>query len=121
MLSLRPKVLGAVVLAVILAAGAVATAQSRSVGQVIDDVAITTEVKAKLTAEQLSNLTRIGVSTRDGIVTLTGEVDSLERQARAAQIAGGVKGVRGVVNDIQVTAAAVTPSPPPPTASVPDS
>jgi hypothetical protein len=121
MRSLRPTVLVAVVLAVIFVAGAVATAQSRSVGQVIDDVAITTEIKAKLTAETLSNLTRIGVSTRDGIVTLTGDVDPLERQARAAQIAGAVKGVRGVVNNIQVAGAPVTPSPPPPTASVPDS
>jgi len=103
---------------VILAAGAsIAFAQSRTVGQVIDDTAMTAEVKAKLTADTLSNLTKIGVSTRNGIVTLSGTVDSLDRQARAAQIAGSVKGVRGVVNNIQVAGA---PGPPPPTAVVPE-
>jgi hyperosmotically inducible protein len=120
MTSLRPTFLSAMVLIVIVAAGAVVTsAQSRSVGQVIDDATISTEVKAKLVADKLSNLTQIGVGTRNGVVTLTGTVDSLERQSRAVQIAGSVKGVRTVVSNIQVTGAPVTPAPPP-TASVPD-
>ena len=51
-------------------------AVARSVGQVIDDTVVTTEVKAKLTAEKLSNLTKIEVKTEDGIVTLNGVVDT---------------------------------------------
>ena len=110
--------LSALILIVIAVAGATgAAAQSRTVGQVIDDTSITTEIKAKLTADTLSNLTKIGVNTRNGVVTLTGDVDSLERKARAVQIAGSVKGVRGIVDNIQVAGAPVTPGPP--TASVP--
>ena len=102
----------ALILIVLIAAGAMAvSAQQRSVGQVIDDTTITTEVKAKLTADQLSNLTKIGVHTRDGIVTLTGDVDSLERKARAVQIASSVRGVRGVVDNVMVAGAPYVPPP----------
>jgi hypothetical protein len=119
MVSLRSMLIGMVTLVAVVAASApAAPAQSRTVGQVIDDASITTEIKAKLTAERLANLTQIGVTTRNRIVTLTGTVDSLERQAQAAQIAGSVKGVRGVVNNILVAGAPITP--PPPTASVPE-
>ena len=115
----RSTFIWTLVLIVAVAAGAsVASAQSRTVGEVIDDTSITAEVKAKLAADRLSSLTQIGVNTRNRIVTLTGTVDSLERQARAAQIAVAVKGVRGVVNDVQVASAANAP--PPPVASVPD-
>ena len=116
MTSFRRTSLAAAVLALILAAGVVAaTAQSRTVGQTIDDTVITTEIKAKLTADQLSNLTKVGVNTKQGIVTLSGTVDSIERRERAAQIAGSVKGVRGVVNAIQLAGT----TPPAPTASTP--
>jgi hyperosmotically inducible protein len=106
-----------VALVLILTAGVVSVAaQSRTVGQTIDDTVITTEIKAKLAADKLSNLTKIGVNTKNGVVTLSGTVDSLERQERAAQIAGAVKGVRGVVNAIRVagTTPASTASVPPP-------
>jgi Cu/Ag efflux protein CusF len=116
MASFRRTSLATAVLALILAAGVVAAAaQSRTVGQTIDDTVITTEIKAKLTADKLSNLTKVGVSTKQGIVTLSGTVDSIERRERAAQIAGSVKGVRGVVNAIQLAGT----TPPSPAASTP--
>jgi Cu/Ag efflux protein CusF len=116
MASLRRTSLGIAILALILTAGlGIAAAQSRTVGQTIDDTVMTTEIKTKLAADKLSNLTKIGVSTKNGVVTLSGTVDSLERQERAAQIAGSVKGVRGVVNTIQVAGTA----PPAATASTP--
>jgi len=101
---------------IVAAVAMVASAQQRSVGQVIDDATLTTEIKAKLTADTLSNLTKIGVNTRDGVVTLTGDVDSLERKARAVQIASSVKGVRQVVDNVQVLGPT---TPPPPAASAP--
>jgi len=110
--------ISALILIVILASGAFATsAQQRSVGQVIDDATITTEIKAKLTADALSNLTKVGVHTREGVVTLTGDVDSLERKARAVQIASSVRGVRQIVDNVQVLGGPAAP--PPPTASLP--
>src|SRR5207237_7754441 len=66
--------------------------------------------KAKLTADKLSNVTRIEVKTEHGVVTLNGTVDTPERAARAEQIAGAVNGVRGVVNNLHVAGTTVEPS-----------
>ena len=44
----------------------------------------------------------IDVSTFDGIVTLKGSVNNILAKERAAKIARSVKGVRGVINDIDV-------------------
>ena len=108
-----PIVATALAAVVALAAGVTpAAAAGRTIGQIIDDATIATEVTAKLTADQLSNLTKINVKSESGVVTLSGTVDTPERRAKAAQIASGVNGVRGIVNNIQVSGA-------PPTASVP--
>jgi hypothetical protein len=88
------------------------TMTGRTAGRYADDGKITTEVKAKLAADRLSNLTRVGVTTTNGVVYLTGVVDSPDRAARAVQIAQTVPGVRQVVDEMQVAQA-----PPPPTAS----
>jgi len=119
---MRSRWVALVLVLVVAGSGAtVASAQSRSVGQVIDDTAITAEVKAKLVADTLSNLTKIGVNTRNGVVTLSGEVNSPETKVRAVQLASGVKGVRTVVDNVQVAGAPAGTTPPaPPTAAVPD-
>ena len=80
----------------------------RTIGQKIDDATIETEVRAKLTADTLSNLMKIGVKSNRGVVTLSGTVDSVERRARAVQIATTVAGVKAVLNTIEVAGA---PSP----------
>jgi hyperosmotically inducible periplasmic protein len=125
---MKTLILSIVCVLVIVTALVVAVAvpgQARTVGQLIDDATIVATVKAKLTADQLSNLTKIDVKADRGIVTLGGTVDSLERRARAVQIASGVDGVKGIVNDIQVTGSgapvATVPAPPAPPASVPSS
>jgi hyperosmotically inducible periplasmic protein len=87
----------------------------RTIGQFIDDASIATQVTAKLAADRLSNLTKITAKSENGVVTLSGTVDSPERRAKAAQIAAEVSGVKGIVNNIQVSgtgASASTPSPP---------
>ena len=67
-----------------------------------EDVRIEAEVKARLVAEKTSNLTRIGVLSTNGAVYLSGAVESPEARARAAALAGGVKGVARVVNTLEV-------------------
>ncbi|HEV8473470.1 MAG TPA: BON domain-containing protein [Methylomirabilota bacterium] len=100
---------------IILVAGLVS---ARTIGEIIDDTRIAGEVKARLTAESLSNFVKIEVATDSGIVTLSGTVDTPDRRARAAQIASAVSGVKGLVNNIQVEGTAPSPSaspaPPPP-------
>jgi hyperosmotically inducible protein len=94
---------------VALAVGGVISAHARTVGEFIDDARIAAEVTTKLTAESPSNFLKIDVKTENGIVTLDGTVDSYEKRARAAQIAGAVSGVKGLVNNIQVAGAASPP------------
>src|SRR5438552_1085995 len=86
MRALRRTLVALVVVIIAVGSVSVALAATRSVGQVIDDTVITTEVKAKLSAEKLSNLTKIEVKTDQGIVTLNGTVDDPARAARAVQI-----------------------------------
>ena len=109
-----------ILVAVLLAISpTLAPAQGRSVGQFIDDTTITTEIKAKLTADKLSNLTKIEVKTDQAVVTLNGSVDSAERAVRAEQIASNVHGVRGIVNNLHVTGTTVGPAAFPPGAAAP--
>ena len=107
-----------VVLSIVFLLGGHAAAAGRTVGQVIDDTAITAQVKAKLVADKPSNLTHVSVKSMEGVVTLSGEVDSVAVRDRAVQIAGGVSGVKSVVDNILVTGAgAASVSPPPPAGS----
>jgi hyperosmotically inducible periplasmic protein len=76
----------------------------KTVGENVDDVTITSEVKAKLAAEKISTLTKIGVDTERRTVYLTGTVDTAEMRTRAEEIARGVKHVSGVVNNLTVQA-----------------
>jgi hypothetical protein len=91
-----------------LVLGALAPGHARTVGQIIDDATIATQITAKLAVEQLSSLAKIGVKAHNGIVTLSGKVDSQERKAKAAQIASSVDGVKGIVNNIEVAGAATS-------------
>ena len=73
-----------------------------SAGHNIDDSTITTQVKAKLSAERASNLTRVSVATADGTVSLSGIVPTVADRARAEEITRQVKGVRSVMNGLQI-------------------
>jgi hypothetical protein len=108
--ALRQTFLTLAILSLVLANASPAAA-ARSVGQVIDDTMITTEVKAKLSADKLSNLTKIEVKTAQGLVTLNGVVDDPERAARAVAIASSVNGVRGIVNNLHVAGTTVPAAP----------
>jgi hyperosmotically inducible periplasmic protein len=71
-------------------------------GVAIDDVAITTKVKAAVFAEPGLKSLDINVETRDGVVTLVGTVGSPELKQRATQIAQHVEGVRSVSDQLVV-------------------
>lgn len=73
-----------------------------TMGQNIDDGTLTSYVKTKLASDKLVSLTRVGVETNNGIVYLTGEVETAEQKSRSGSLANEVKGVRQVVNNLQV-------------------
>jgi len=74
----------------------------KSTGTNIDDATITASVKSKLVGEKASNLTRVDVDTNNGTVYLNGTVDSAEQKTKAEQLAWQAKGVKSVVNNLQV-------------------
>ncbi len=73
-----------------------------TMGQNIDDGNLTSYVKTKLATDKVVSLTRVGVETNNGIVYLTGEVETAEQKSRSGSLAYEVKGVRQVVNNLQV-------------------
>ena len=63
---------------------------------------VTTEIKAKLTADKLSNVKRIEVKTENGVVTLNGSADKAGNVDKAVTIAKGTDGVKSVDNKLTV-------------------
>ena len=70
----------------------------------LEDTRIEAEVKARLVAEKDANLTRLGVVSTEGKVYLTGAVESPDQRTQAESVAKGVRGVRRVVNMLEVRA-----------------
>jgi osmotically-inducible protein OsmY len=71
-------------------------------GRVVDDSVITGKVKAALVADPTTKAHQISVETFQGVVQLSGFVDSSEARSRAAQVAKGVDGVKNVKNDLEL-------------------
>jgi hyperosmotically inducible periplasmic protein len=99
-----PRTLGrlAIVSLVLLTAVGCTTMTGQTLGTNIDNKTTTAEVKAKLTADRLQNLTWVDVDTNDGTVYLTGTATTDAQKLRATEIAQQVTGVKKVVNNIQV-------------------
>lgn len=69
---------------------------SRSVGEVVDDSWITTKLKADLAVTDGVPATAISVKTVDGVVSLSGTLDSELALKKAVAVARAIKGVRQV-------------------------
>jgi hyperosmotically inducible protein len=74
----------------------------KTTGQTIDDVRLTSSVQGKLTADKLSNFSRINVDTDRSVVTLNGVVRTVEEKSRAEELARQVAGVTKVNNNLQI-------------------
>lgn len=66
------------------------------------DTATTSEVKAKLLADDIVPSRKVKVETTDGIVQLSGTVESQAQSERAESIAKAIDGVKSVKNDLKV-------------------
>jgi osmotically-inducible protein OsmY len=60
------------------------------------------DVQAAIKWEPLLNAAEIGVTVKDGVVTLTGEVDNYTKKSEAEDAAKNVAGVKAVVEKIEV-------------------
>jgi len=95
------KKLTAALAFVLLIAGCQAMT-GETAGENIDDGVVTTYVKTALAGERINTLSRVGVETDNGIVVLTGEVETANEKSRAGTVASEVKGVKRVINNLQV-------------------
>jgi hyperosmotically inducible periplasmic protein len=66
----------------------------------LTDTGITTNVKAKFLADDLVKSSQIDVATKNGVVTLTGNVDSEGAKQKALEIVRATTGVKSVVDMI---------------------
>ena len=65
------------------------------------DTATTSEVKAKLLADDIVPSRKVKVETTDGVVQLSGTVESQAQSDRAESIAKAIDGVKSVKNDLK--------------------
>lgn len=75
---------------------------SRTAGAVVDDSILTAKVKAKLIENDETKAHQINVETRQGVVQLSGFVDSEAAKSSAAEVAKSVTGVKDVKNELTV-------------------
>lgn len=71
-------------------------------GEYVDDVAITTKVKAKLLDNDRVDGLDVNVDSTNGKVTLTGWASSDSEVRAASQLTREVEGVKSVDNQLQV-------------------
>jgi hyperosmotically inducible protein len=83
-------------------ANANASASARGKGDGLSDSRITLEVKLALIADGRTSGFATDVDTRDGVVTLSGKVDTDQARSGADEVAKKVDGVKSVNNQLQV-------------------
>lgn len=89
--------------AVVAAAGLVVTVACAQT-----DAGITTIVKTKFAADDAVKAYQVDVDTRNGVVTLSGTVETSSAKEQAIRIARDTEGVRDVIDQLRVGEAAAT-------------
>ena len=78
-------------------------ADRSNAGAYVKDSVITTKIKSKLASEHLGSVAHIKVDTdKDGVVWMSGTVNSQNEADQAVTIARNTEGVRSVKSDLKV-------------------
>lgn len=85
------------------------SADNQTVPDKAADAWITTKVKSEFATKKGIEGSDISVETNDGVVTLTGTVDTHMEKTKAKRVANKVKGVKSV-NDTGLTVSADAPA-----------
>lgn len=80
----------------------IAVGSSSTAGEVIDDSILTAKVKTALIASPDTKAHQINVETKDGVVQLSGFVDTNTAKSAATTVAKSVTGVKDVKNELSV-------------------
>jgi len=75
---------------------------SASLDQAVSDSALTAGIKEKLEASEMNRFDGVAVTTRNGVVTLTGSVQSEQAMKKVLDIADDADGVTRVENNLAV-------------------
>jgi hyperosmotically inducible protein len=102
---------------IVLAAGGCVSLTGRTAARWVDDQAITAKVKTRLAGIRTGTLVDVNVDTYEGVVYLSGAVDSPETKQRIEDVAQAVKNVEQVVVNVTVR----RPASPAPAAASPGS
>ncbi len=89
-------------LALVLTSGCAVVRDQQSVGEYVDDSALTARVKAKFAEDKAVSAMAISVETFNGVVQLSGAAKSNEERAQAETLASKTSGVKSVRNAIMV-------------------
>ncbi len=77
-------------------------AGNKTLGERIDDAAITAKVKTRLATDPTAKAYQIDVDTSEGVVQLNGFVDNSAGKQAAERVAKGVDGVKSVRNNLEI-------------------
>jgi osmotically-inducible protein OsmY len=83
--------------------GEKAAVAAKKVGDSMEDVALTTKIKAKMALDDTIKARAIDVTTDGNVVTLSGHVRSQAERDRAIALARETSGVMKVVDHLQVS------------------
>ena len=76
--------------------------KAEKTGEYLDDSAITAKIKADIISDSLLKASQINVTTTNGVVNLSGIVDSKQSIDRALEIARANQNVKSVENSLAV-------------------
>ncbi len=79
------------------------TTEDRSAGEKIDDASITAQIKSSLAVRKSTSALHTNVTTRDGVVTLTGEARNGAEKDLVTKLAENIDGVRNVHNEMSIS------------------
>lgn len=102
-MSIKKLLIAISAVAMLAVSGCAVSRDQQTVGEYVDDAAITTAVKTRFARSRDVAATSISVETLNGVVMLSGFADSESEKRSAAQLAEGVDGVKSVKNEISVS------------------
>ncbi len=76
--------------------------KTQTVGQEIDDASITAEVKMTLLYHRSTSALKTSVTTKNGVVTLSGKAKNAAEKDLATKLVNDVNGVKGVKNRMTI-------------------
>jgi hyperosmotically inducible protein len=82
--------------------GCAVTSGRETIGEYTDDKAITTKVKTALARDSQVKAHQVNVTTFQGVVQLSGFVDTQAEKDRATEVVRNIEGVKELHNDLVV-------------------